>query len=276
MIERLGITAAWLALALLQGCAAAGRATPLDARIDNALARGQQAVQRDDWRDADSAFAQAQQLALSVDDRRRWAQASLNRSWITQRRGQPDAALLQQITEDPAVPAALRLQASQRLVASALRQGASSEADALLAALPAEVQNAPMTRGLKARLAEAQGQPAQAAAIATSLLTGSVPLAEQGNAHRLLARLALSRQQWREALGHAQAAETIDSASQDSEALLDSLKLLAQAQAGLGDAATAAALAQRQAAITQAYCARFIEWGPSRCRRGSPDQDARR
>ena len=230
---------------------------------------------RDDWRDADGAFAQAQQLALSVDDRRRWASASLNRSWIAHRRGQPDAALLKEIAETPAVPAALRLQADQRRAASALRLGLTNEAGTLLAALPAEAQQAPMTLGLKARLAEAEGQPERAATVATTLLAGGVPPAEQANAHRLLARLAVSRQQWSEALGHARASETIDSASQDSEGLLESLKLMAKAHEGLGDASTAAALTRRQAEIAQAYCARFTApWSPVRCHTPQPGDAA--
>ena len=70
MTER-GFCLAALAIGLA-ACASQPPGSALDGRIDGALYRGTQAVARDDWRAADAAFAQAQTLALSVEDEHRW------------------------------------------------------------------------------------------------------------------------------------------------------------------------------------------------------------
>ncbi|MES2684793.1 MAG: hypothetical protein V4650_14840 [Pseudomonadota bacterium] len=255
---------------LLQACAAAPTRTVLDERMDRSLRAGQQAVAQDHWQRADMAFAQAQALARSVDDNGRWAQASLNLAWLAQRRGEDERALLQQVITQPSVPAPLRAEAQQRQAAAALRQGDLPTAAALLAA----VEKAPATAqwlGLKARLALALAEPAQARQLAqaqlAAALTEARPSVESANAHRLLARLEMQAQQWPAALSHLQQAETLDLELQDSEALLQSLKLKSSVYLALSNAAQAESEQQRVLAIQQAYCARFSPpWSPARCR----------
>lgn len=264
MIER-GLCIAAMAIGLA-ACATQPTRSVLDGRIDGALNRGGQAVARDDWREADAAFAQAQTLALSIEDERRWAQASLNRAWIAHRRGQADAALLQRVADMPGVPQALRDEAALRGIAAALRAGRTDEASSRLAHLGPELSQRPMAVGLAARLAEAKGESARAAELATSLLAQPAGNAEQANARRLLARQAMAAQRWPIAREHIAAAEALDAKAQDSEGLLDSLELLAGLETAAGDADAATTVRERQARVATAYCARFTApWAPARC-----------
>ena len=164
-------------LCLLQACAAAPARTALDERMDRSLRAGQQAVAQDNWQRADLAFAQAQALARSVDDNRRWAEASLNRAWIAQRRGADERVLLQAISQQAAVPDALKAEAQQRQAAAALRHGDLAATAALLAAL--ETTPAAASRlGLKARLALARGDLAEARQLAQAQLEAALSEAE--------------------------------------------------------------------------------------------------
>lgn len=258
-------------ICLLQACVAAPARTALDERMDRSLRAGQQAVAQDDWQRADLAFAQAQRLARSVDDEGRWAQASLNRAWIAQRRGEDDRALLQEVITRPAVPEPLKVEALRRQAAAALRHGDPHRAAVMLSTLEKSPAGS-LWLGLKARLALAGGEPAQARLFAQAQLAAAVaeaadkPATESANAHRLLARLEIETRQWPAALAHLQQAEAIDRSLQDSEALLQSLKLKAEVHLAMQDTVQAQAEQQRALAIAQAYCARFSPpWTPARC-----------
>lgn len=260
----------------LQACTTAPLRTALDQRIESTLRTGQQAIGRDDWQRADLAFAQAQGLARSVDDDSRWAQASLNRAWLVQRRGEDDTPLLQQVANQPAVPESLRTEARLRQAASALRRGDLNAATTMLSSLE---KHPPTARwlGLNARLALALEASAQARSFAQSQLAAATteaagkPSAEAANAHRLLARLDMQIQQWPSALAHLQQAETLDLALQDSEALLQGLALKVSVHLAQLNAVQADAEQQRLVLIQQAYCARFAQpWAPARCRKSLP------
>lgn len=262
----IALTAAtWLA-----SCTTTPAAGPITARIDSALRQGQAAMAADDWQAADQQFARAQTLAVSVDDPTQEAMAALNRAHIAQRRGLPDEATLGRLAETATLPEGLRQQAALRWAAAALRRGDAVTALRRLPTLPPASALAAQRLGLQARIAEATGDWVSAAELAHRQIATNGQPGEAANARRLLARLALLETRWTDALTAAEAGYALDFAAQDSERLIEDLRLLARASEGLGQSSQATLYAARAEAIQQASCSRYRNWRPGYCGAANP------
>ena len=241
MTGRHGAAAALLLL--LAGCG--GRAAP-DAPQDSALAlamaSGRQALDYSRLKQAAAQYQEAYTLALARDDVQAIGDAGYNLAVVQLADNEAAAALRTALRTRAAllVRAAPGFAELDLVQAAALhRLGREGEADALAARAQASAAASPATRDrasyLRGVIADARGDAAGLnAALAAFGQPKAPPPDWESDREDLMARLALLRGQYREAVAHAQRAADIRRAQLDYRAMAEALVLAAQAMQRAG------------------------------------------
>lgn len=241
MTPRHGVVAA--VLLLLAGCG--GRAAP-DAPQDSALAlamaSGRQALDYSRLKQGAAQYQEAYTLALARDDVQALGDAGYNLAVVQLADDGAAAALRTALRTRTAlaVRAAPGFAELDLVQAAALhRLGREAEADALAARAQASTAASLATRDrasyLRGVIADARGDAAGLNAALTAFGQPKAPPPDwEADREDLVARLALLRVQYREAVVHAQRAAGIRRAQLDYRAMAEALVLAAQAMRRAG------------------------------------------
>lgn len=269
MTRRHGAAAA--VLLLLAGCGErAAPDVPQDGALAAAMASGRQALDYRRLKQAAAQYSQAYTLALARDDVQALGDAGYNLAVVQLADNEAATALRTALRTRAAlaVRAAPGFADLDLVQAAALhRLGREAEADTLAARAQASAATSPATRDrasyLRGVIADARGNVAGLnAALAAFGQPKAPPPDWEADREDLMARLALLRGQYREAMVHAQRAADIRRTQLDYRAMAEALVLAAQAmqRAGAPQDAARFYLQAGQSAAARGDAASAARW----------------